>query len=148
VGTRREDFEEFVVVCGDRLLRTAFLLTGDPGRAEGLLQSALAKAWFAWGHLDDPPETHVRRLLLVTSRAGRRDGGGHGVLAALPARLRAVVVLRVHDGLTEDEAAELLGWSVATVRTRTERALARLGVDRAELAGDLDDETGTLAAPA
>ena len=146
MGTRREDFEEFVVVCGDRLLRTAFLLTGDPGRAEDLLQSALAKAWFAWGHLDDPPETHVRRLL-VTSRAGRREGG-HGVLAALPARLRAVVVLRVHDGLTADEAAELLGWSVATVQTRTERALARLGVDRAELARDLDDEAGTLAAPA
>jgi len=147
VGTRREDFEEFVVVCGDRLLQTAFLLTGDPRRAEELLESALAKAWFAWGHLDDPPETHVRRLL-VTSRAARRGGPGRGLLAALPARLRSVVVLRVHDGLTADEAAELLGWSVATVRTRTERALARLGLDRAELARDLDDETGTLAAPA
>jgi DNA-directed RNA polymerase specialized sigma24 family protein len=39
------DFEEFVEGCGSRLLRTAWLLTGDAHLAEDLLQTALAKAW-------------------------------------------------------------------------------------------------------
>ena len=42
------DFDEFVVARSQALLRTAYLLTQDEGRAEDLLQTALTKAWFAW----------------------------------------------------------------------------------------------------
>ena len=41
-------FEEFVAARGATLLRTAFLLTGDHGRAEDLVQTALGKAWPRW----------------------------------------------------------------------------------------------------
>lgn len=42
------DFEAFVAARGPRLLRVAWLLTGDAHLAEGLLQSTLAKVWPKW----------------------------------------------------------------------------------------------------
>ncbi len=40
-----ESFEAFVAARGSALWRSAWLLTGDDGRAEDLVQTALAKAW-------------------------------------------------------------------------------------------------------
>ena len=34
--------------------------------AEDLLQTALAKSWFAWGRLDEDPERYVRKILVNT----------------------------------------------------------------------------------
>ena len=46
--TSQVDFDAFVAAASRRLLATAYLLTGDHGRAEDLLQTALAKTWLAW----------------------------------------------------------------------------------------------------
>jgi DNA-directed RNA polymerase specialized sigma24 family protein len=153
--TARADFEEFVVVCSERLLRTAYLLTGSSDSAERLLCDALARAWFAWSHLDEPPEPFVRRRLvgaalrrgLVPNRMpqGRRhavraqwarveetDDGSPDLwtrLQRLSRRQRAVVVLHWYDGLTLDEAADLVGCSPSAARTIAAQALALLGVD-------------------
>lgn len=48
------------------------------------------------------------------------------VLGKLPARQRAVVVLRFAEQLTEAEVAELLGWPLGTVKSTAARALERL----------------------
>jgi len=56
-----------------------------------------------------------------------------GALATLPARQRAVVVLRFYEDRTEAEVAELLGCSRGTVKSQAAKALAKLR-DR------LDDE--------
>jgi RNA polymerase sigma-70 factor (sigma-E family) len=47
-------------------------------------------------------------------------------LNSLPARQRAVIVLRYWDDLPEAEVAALLGCSVGTVKSTASRALARL----------------------
>src|SRR5918997_6959992 len=47
-------------------------------------------------------------------------------LAELPPRMRAVLVLRYAEDLSEAATAELLGCSVSTVRSQTVRGLARL----------------------
>jgi RNA polymerase sigma factor (sigma-70 family) len=47
-------------------------------------------------------------------------------LRQLPPRQRAVVVLRYWDGLTETQAAEVLGCSVGNVKSQASRALAKL----------------------
>jgi RNA polymerase sigma factor (sigma-70 family) len=52
-------------------------------------------------------------------------------VAALPARQRAVLVLRYHEDLPEAEVARLLGLPLGTVKSLHHRGLARL---RAELA--------------
>ena len=44
----RAGFEEFVAARSPRLLRVCYLLTRDWASAEDLLQTSLAKAWFAW----------------------------------------------------------------------------------------------------
>ncbi len=47
-------------------------------------------------------------------------------LAALPARQRAVLVLRYYEDLSEAQTAQLLGCSVGTVKSQAHRALGTL----------------------
>lgn len=55
------------------------------------------------------------------------------VIRRLPARQRAVIVLRFYEDLPEAEIASLLGCAQGTVKSSLHRALAQL---RKELAGD------------
>jgi RNA polymerase sigma-70 factor (sigma-E family) len=146
-------FEEFVAARSSALLRTAYLLTRDHTLAEDLLQTALTKAFLAWGRVDGNPEPYVRRILVNTYASWwRRKWNGehptedlpdHGhqhervgesgdlwdALGRLPRRMRAVVVLRYFEDLTEAETAQLLGISVGTVKSQTSKALAKLRID-------------------
>jgi RNA polymerase sigma-70 factor (sigma-E family) len=152
----RTGFDEFVATRSPALLRTAYLLTGDHGLAEDLLQTALAKCWFAWGRIDGPPEPYVRRTLLTTYatwwrrkwRAERPAGelpdrvdpaattpvedrdALWRALGELPRRQRAVVVLRYYEDLSEAETAATLGISTGTVKSQAAKALAALRRDR------------------
>jgi RNA polymerase sigma factor (sigma-70 family) len=47
-------------------------------------------------------------------------------LLALPPRMRAVLVLRFFEDLSERDTAELLGCSAGTVKSQTARGLSRL----------------------
>jgi RNA polymerase sigma factor (sigma-70 family) len=49
-----------------------------------------------------------------------------GLLATLPRKQRAVLVLRFYEDLPDDRIAALLGCSNVTVRVQASRALARL----------------------
>lgn len=146
-------FEEFVAARSASLLRTAFLLTRDHALAEDLLQTALTKAYLAWGRIEGNAEPYVRKILVNTyaswwrrrwngerptdelpeaphsdDRAGE-SGDLWDALGRLPRRQRAVVVLRYFEDLTEAQAADLLGISVGTVKSQTSKALAKLRID-------------------
>src|SRR5919197_4650207 len=58
-------FRQFVLARSPALLGTAFLLTGDRGIAEDLLQIALLKTYRQWPRLRDAenPEAYVRRVM-------------------------------------------------------------------------------------
>ena len=157
-----EDFRQFMAMRSTALLRTAFLLTGDRGHAEDLVQSALIRAYRHWGKVrrSGVPEAYVRRILVnernnrwrrdryrsrevvgeVPERPGRdeaqaladRDEMWRG-LQAMPPRTRAVLVLRYWEDLSEAETADLLGCSVGTVKSQASRGLRRLAE---VLAGD------------
>src|SRR5262245_48749484 len=149
-------FEEYVAVAWPRLLRSAWLLTGDWHRAEDLVQTVLARAYGRWPRLrDGSPDAYLRAMLATTYLSWWRrrwrgeipssevpDIAGsdphhaaevrHVVaeaLARLPRRQRAVLMLRYHGDLTETATAEALGLSVGTVKSYTARALATLRAD-------------------
>jgi RNA polymerase sigma-70 factor (sigma-E family) len=153
--TDDEDFSAFVDAFSRRLLRSAYLITGDFAEAEDLLQTALEKAYRRWSSIrrTDMPEAYVRRILVTTavdagrrrrlpsssldaeSLPGRPDPAIEGVagraallacVRELPPSQRAVLVLRYFDDLTEAETARALGCTVGTVKSQHSRAMARL----------------------
>lgn len=67
---QEEAFREFVEAQWPRLLRTAYLMTGDRHDAEDIVQSALVKAYRSWRRVQrsDHPEAYVRRILVSCHR--------------------------------------------------------------------------------
>jgi RNA polymerase sigma-70 factor (sigma-E family) len=149
---RGDDFTGFVAANAGRLLRTAYLLTGDRGAAEDLLQDVLEKTYVAWPRVKDPHayvRTAMGRQAINRWRRRRperetRLTDDHDVavgdavaelaeqaavaqaLRALPARQRATLVLRYFDDLSEAQTAAALGCSIGTVKSQSSRALATL----------------------
>ncbi len=149
-------FDAFARASGDRLLRTAYLLTGNWATAQDLVQSALTSTWTHWSRIREPAaaEAYARRCLARTSaswwrrkwtgeqptselpeRASPHDAFAGAVdtsvavlaaLGRLDAKSRAVLVMRFFDDLSEADTATALGISPGTVKSRTSRALARL----------------------
>ncbi|ADB35277.1 RNA polymerase, sigma-24 subunit, ECF subfamily [Kribbella flavida DSM 17836] len=153
--TGADSFDAFVLARSGRLLRTAYLLTQDHALAEDLLQTALAKVWFAWSRIEGgDPEPYVRKVLVNTYATWWRrrwngeqptedlpesvgpDGAGTAertdlwrALQQLPRRQRAVVVLRYYEDLSEAETARILGCTIGTVKSQTSKAFAKLRLD-------------------
>ena len=158
LNAETSDFAQFVEAREQALRRTAWLLTGDWGLAEDLVQTALARAWPRWDRISrlDAPEAYVRRVLVNTWRTwSRRRWRGEkasstvpgapaagdvaaqvamrvalrDALATLTGRQRVVLVLRVYDDLPEAQVADMLNCPAGTVKSLLSRALARLRDD-------------------
>src|SRR6476646_10269424 len=84
-GSPPEGFVDFVVARGPALHRTAVLLTRQHASAEDLVQTALAKAWRAWGRIEEDREAYVRRIIVNEFASGwRRRWRGEVPTADLP----------------------------------------------------------------
>ena len=167
--TSADEFIEFATAASPRLRRTAFLLCGDWHTAEDLAQTTLAKMFVAWrriGQLDQVHAYATRTLVncylasrrrkrateLLLSRFPDRAVEPHtpelrlvvlDALATLPAKARAVVVLRYWEDLSVEQVADLLGCSPGNVKSQSSRSLDKL---RAVL-GDAAAEHGPLGQP-
>src|SRR3954468_3888880 len=73
-GRPPASFEEFVLATGDRMLRTAVLLTGDRHAAEDLVQSAYAQAFARWRLVTraENPTAYTRAILTRVFLSDRR----------------------------------------------------------------------------
>jgi RNA polymerase sigma-70 factor (sigma-E family) len=150
------DFDTWVSNRGAGLLRFAYLVTRDRGRAEEAVQDALIAAYPRWSRIGADPDAYVRRCIVNADisrwrRFFRREtpvgdpatlspltgGPDHAVshadadavwrlCASLPTRQRAAVVLRYYEGLPDADIAEVLGCTAATVRSQIHRALGSL----------------------
>ncbi|MDQ6526226.1 SigE family RNA polymerase sigma factor [Nocardioides sp. LHD-245] len=151
-----EQFAELVHAAWPSLYRTAVLLVHDHALAEDLVQTALARTYSRWSGIRDvgAARAYARRALVTTATSWFRRRSFRGerptaelpepdtdhdprgptgdridlmaVLAQLPPRQRAVVVLRYYDDLSVEETADLLGVSTGTVKSQTSAALGNL----------------------
>jgi DNA-directed RNA polymerase specialized sigma24 family protein len=75
------EFREFVVGRWAGLVRTAGLVTGDPGQAEDLVQSALVKVYSSWPRVraTHDVDAYVMRIVLNANkdRFRKRRVAGH-----------------------------------------------------------------------
>ena len=151
---RDREFTEFVTARRAVLTHVAtLLLSGDRGRAEDAVQTALTRLYLAWPRVR--PETvdaYARRCVVNAAIDDRRSlfrrreriqadlpdapstaeaqyvdrSSLVALLAALPARMRAAVVLRYIEDLTVAETAAALRCSEGTVKSQSARGLERL----------------------
>ena len=91
----RQDFTEFVAARSKRLIRLAYVLTGDQHSAEDLLQNTLIKTAAHWGRIHSAPEAYVRRAMYrehvswLRRRARRRETAMARVPDRPPQRTRS-----------------------------------------------------------
>jgi RNA polymerase sigma-70 factor (sigma-E family) len=139
---------------GPGAARLAYLLTGDHGTAEDLVQEAFVRVFGRFRDLRDPgsfewylrrtivnlSNSHFRRLRTEREYLRRRrvepplpsmpDVEARDemwqVLQRLPQRQRAAIVLRFYEDLSEAATAEVLGCPVGTLKSLVSRGLARL----------------------
>lgn len=170
-GDRPDDEAEFLEFAQSRqgaLLRAAHLVCGDPELGQQVVQQTFVTLARQWGRVDDErPDAVVRRILYRDAVASWRrreqrpslspqddallDGDPDDerrraeVLAGLDTLTpgqRATVVVRHLEERGEDEAAQILGHPVRTVRADHDSALALLRWppgevrDRLELASE------------
>jgi len=159
-------FGDYVRLRGAGLLRMALSLTGsNRADAEDLVQSALVKTYLSLDKISNLAalDTYVRRVMVNTQISGWRrrrvdeyptdelpdepaadsisECDLHEVVQQavdrLPRRMRAAVMLRYYDDMSEPEVAAALGVSVGTVKSTVARAVAKLREDAGLGAGGL-----------
>lgn len=147
-----QDYVEFVAARLGPLRRIALHLCGDAHDADDLVQDVITKLYVRWpvrgvDNLDGYVRTMLVRMFIDARRRGwwrvrlfgsppdRPGAGGAGVedrtvlraaLAQVPARQRAVLVLRFLCDLPVTEVAAALGCSTGTVKNQTTRGLAAM----------------------
>ena len=151
-------FVDYVRSRGGMLLRAALSLTGgNHADAEDLVQATLMKAYQAWERISDlaAVDTYVRRAMVNTHISGWRkrrvdeyptdelpdqpaadladERDLHDVvqraLDRLPRQMRAAVMLRYYDDMTEPQVAAAMGITVGTVKSTVARAVGKLRDD-------------------
>ncbi|MER7898767.1 sigma factor-like helix-turn-helix DNA-binding protein [Streptomyces sp. NPDC096046] len=137
---RAREFEAFVAGAAGRLLHAATLLTAeapdDNPRARRLLTLSLAHTYARWDRLrGEDPYDHTRSHLATRfARGAWRHVVGVGrsrphpasPLAPLTPQERLILVLRLHEGVAEEQTAALLGLSPQRVRAICHRAASTL----------------------
>lgn len=136
-------FEDFYDGESRMLFRRLWLVTGNRAEAEELMQEAFLRVWERWDHvgrMDDPAgylyrtamnlfrKRYRRAMLAIRRSVGMAPAADdfadaddrqtvRRVLATLPPRQRAALVLTEMLGLTAEEAGETLGVKASTVRS-------------------------------
>jgi RNA polymerase sigma-70 factor (sigma-E family) len=148
-------FAEYVSARTSALQRAAYLMVGDVGLAQDLVQEALIKTYVVWPRLREPrnAEAYTRKVITTTAIGWFRrkawsaerplgpppDAAAPGFadrveertwlwqcLLRLPVRQRVAIVLRFYEDLTEPQTADAMNCAVGTVKSQVAAGLAKL----------------------
>lgn len=150
------ELDDFLATHSLPLYRFAVALTGHHEDAADLLQSTLVQIVLHWPKVNraDHQTAYVRRMMVhesgrlwrrlrrtreisvpeLADRPENRDDPANvelrlillTALKTLAPRQRAAVVLRYHEGLSEQETAEVLNCSVGNVKSQSARGMQKL----------------------
>lgn len=139
-----------------RLLKLAYLLTGDRQLAEDIVQTVVLRFLEGRGQNARHPSAYARRSIVNEAASTHRDRARYRellrraarlkpgqvtatpeqligerlvvlkALACLTPRERAAIVLRYYEDLDDAASARIIGCSRSTVRTLVQRALPKL----------------------
>ncbi|WP_241077385.1 RNA polymerase sigma factor [Achromobacter xylosoxidans] len=153
----RADDEAAILACIPSLRRYARGLTGDPHRADDLMQDTLERAWSRYSRWQRRGElrawmfgimhNHFIDGVRASHRQAEQAGAGDlpdvpvratqtdhlevrdldRCLQGLPAEQREVLLLVCVEDLSYQETAQVLGVPIGTVMSRLSRARERLG---------------------
>jgi len=145
---RDADFTAYLEARQGRLLRTAYLLTGDQHQAEDLLQTSLAKLYLAWDKVRERGaiDAYARRIMVNENNSAWRkpwkrrehatDFGADSAPAGIPVR----------DEYDEGVGGEV--WRIVQTLPRRARAVVVLRyyeqLSEAETAEVLGISVGTV----
>lgn len=157
---RGETLSEWMTTYGDLIKRTCYLILGDSTLAEDAAQETFLRAWKSMAQFkgDASPKTWLTRIAINTCHnvrrtawfrlRDRRVAPEDLPLAApdedrtllltvlqLPEKYRQAVILRYYQGLSLEEAAEVLRVSRSAVYHRLQKALKLLRLDFVEGGG-------------
>jgi len=146
-----EDFTQFAQARAEKLRATAFMLCRDWHLAQDLTQTTLTKLYVGWrrARQADNLTAYAQKVLVRVYLDHRRrrssaeavtaevhDAGYRqspdlrltmlDALGRLPARDRAIVILRYFEDYTVEQVADVLDVPVSVVKTQTKRSLERL----------------------
>ncbi|MFJ8072773.1 sigma factor-like helix-turn-helix DNA-binding protein [Streptomyces sp. NPDC096176] len=130
---RAREFDAFVAGAASRLLHVATLLTAEPPAAnplaQRLLTASLARTYARWDRLrGEDPYNRTRQELAVrfARSAWRYHRVRGGVLDRLTPQERLILVLRLHEGVAEEQTAAVIGLPADRVRAICSRAVATM----------------------
>lgn len=166
MSAEEDGFEDFVRSHSSSLIGGAWMVTGDRGEAEDVVQTVLIRVGARWKLVRAManPGAYCRKAVMNEALSWRRKrramplatideapepslgpdervAGEQNVLTllmTLPRGQRAVIVLRYLYDLTEAQTADELGISLGTVKSQTSRALTTLRRPEPSLRGDQD----------
>jgi RNA polymerase sigma-70 factor (sigma-E family) len=146
-GGEVPDFEAWARARGPALLKFAYLVTGDRGRAEEAVQDALVSVCLRWGRVvrGGDPEAYLRRCIVNADRALwrrlRRREGRERLAAGGPLGALGVDV-------ANEVAARDAAWGLCSTLPRRQRAAVVLryyeGLSDTEIAAILGCSPGTV----
>ncbi|MFI1994684.1 SigE family RNA polymerase sigma factor [Actinoplanes sp. NPDC020271] len=153
MSDRESEFRTFAAARMESLRGLAYLTCGDWQTAEDAVMSALSKLYVRWSRVENPEAyartAVVRAAIDETRRPWWRRERAHGhalpdrvvpdgapvvderlrmraALGRLPAKQRAVIVLRFLEGLSVQQTASTLKFPEGTVKVYTARGLETL----------------------
>jgi RNA polymerase sigma-70 factor (ECF subfamily) len=176
VTATASDFEGNLIAAIPHLRAFARSFTNDAARADDLVQETLVKAWNsmhsftpgtnfrAWlftilrnayfsqhrklrREVDDPNDVHVNSLAVRPEQYGHLDMiDFREALGGLPSDQREALLLVGAEGFSYEEAAQICGCAVGTIKSRVNRARTRL-TDVLDVSGASDYGTDPVPSP-